>query len=91
LFEAHLFGVGSRFSVEYGEIEKRADELQAKVSSGAARDADYRELKNAIDELEELVAKEDRRRADGSTMAQMVRMQGEFVKALTDELRKARK
>jgi len=90
LFEEHLFGVESRFSVEYGDIEKRAEELQEKVSRGSATEADYREFKTAVDKLEELVAKEDRRRADGSTMGQMVRMQGEFVKALTDELRKAR-
>ena len=90
LFQEHLFGVESRFSVEYGEIEKRAEELQAKVSSGSATEEDCREFRTAVDRLEELIAKEDRRRADGSTMAQMVRMQGEFVKALTDELRKAR-
>ena len=90
LFEDHLFGVESRFSVEYAEIENRVDKLQALVSSGAATEADYREIKKAVDTLEELVAKEDRRRADGSTMSQMVRMQGAFVKALTDELEKAR-
>lgn len=90
LFEEHLFGVESRFSVAFGEIEKRADALQAKVSGAEATEADYREFKTAVDKLEELVAKEDRRRADGSTMAQMARMQGEFLKALTDELRKAR-
>jgi len=76
--------------VEFAQIERRVEELQALVSSGAATEADYRELKSGLDKLEELVAKEDRRRADGSTMAQMVRMQAEFVKALTDELEKAR-
>ena len=90
LLEEHLFGVESRFSVEYEEIERRTEELQTKVSSGAATEADYSELKSRVDKLEELVAKEDRRRADGSTMAQMVHMQAEFVKALTDELKKAR-
>ena len=90
LFEDHLFGVESRFSVEYGKTENRLDELQALVSSGAATDADYKELKKAVDTLEELVVKEDRRRADGSTMSQMVRVRGAFVKALTDELEKAR-
>ena len=87
LFEDHIFGIESRFSLEYSKIEQRVDELQAKVSSGEATEADYRELKKGLDKLEELVAKEDRRRADGSTMAQMVRMQGEFVKALTDSWR----
>lgn len=90
LFEQHLFGVESRFSVEYAQIEQRVEELQALVSRGTATPADYQELKSGLNTLEELVAKEDRRRADGSTMAQMVRMQAEFVKALTDELEKAR-
>ena len=90
LFEDHLFGTGSRFSEEYSKIERRLDELQAKVSSGEATKAEYRQLKNDLDRLEILVAKEDRRRADGSTMAQMVRKQAEFVKALTDELEKSR-
>ncbi|HXB67411.1 MAG TPA: hypothetical protein VNY05_04170, partial [Candidatus Acidoferrales bacterium] len=63
---------------------------QAKISSGDVTNADYEELKRGLDKLEELVAEEDRRRADGSTMAHMVRMQAEFVKALTDELEKAR-
>jgi hypothetical protein len=60
------------------------------VSNGDATEAEYGELKKGLDKLEELVAKEDRRRADGSTMGQMVRMQAEFVKALTDELEKSR-
>jgi hypothetical protein len=90
LFEEHLFGVESRFSVEYAQIERRMEELQALVSGGTATEADYKELKSGLDKLEELVAGEDRRRADGSTMSQMVRMQAEFVKALTDELEKAR-
>jgi len=90
LFEDHLFGVESRFSVEYAEIEERVEQLQGLVSSGAATDADYRELRKAIDKLEEAVAMEDRRRVDGSTMSQMVKMQAAFVRALSDELEKAR-
>jgi len=91
LFEEHLFGVESRFSVEYARIEQRVEALQALVSRGTATPSDYEELKRGLGTLEELVANEDRLRADGSTMAQMVRMQAEFVKALTDELEKARK
>lgn len=66
------------------------EELEALVSRGMAKESDYQELRSKLDTLEELVANEDRRRADGSTMGQMVRMQAEFVKALTDELEKAR-
>jgi hypothetical protein len=91
LFEDRLFGVESRFSVEYEEIERRAEELAIKVSRGDATQTDYEELKGRLDKLEELVAKEDRRRAGGSTMAQMVHMQSEFVKALAGELEKARR
>ncbi len=90
LFEEHLFGVESRFSVAFGEIEQRVEELQEKVANGEPTQEEYRELKKGLDQLEELVAKEDRRRGDGSTMAQMVRMQASFVKALTDELETAR-
>jgi energy-coupling factor transporter ATP-binding protein EcfA2 len=90
LFEEHLFGVESRFSVEYAKVEQRVDELQVKVRSGDAAEADYRALRIGLDKLEQLVSEEDRRRADGSTMAHLQRMQTEFLKALTDELRKAR-
>jgi DNA repair ATPase RecN len=91
LFENRLFGMESRFSVEYEEVERRAEELAIKVSRGEATPSDYEELKGRLDKLEELVAKEDRRRAGGSTMAQMVHMQSEFVKALAAELEKARR
>jgi predicted ATPase len=90
LFEARLFDVDSRFSVEYDDVENRAGELQSKVSTGEATDADYEALKQCLHKWEDLVAKEDRRRADGSVMAHLVRMQTDFVKALTDELKKAR-
>jgi hypothetical protein len=90
LFEDHLFGVESRFSKEVQNIEEHVDKLRDKITSGDVTQTEYKELKRGINKLEEVVAKEDRRRADGSTMAQMVRMQAEFVKALTDELKKAR-
>jgi len=90
LFEEHLLGVESRFSVEYARLDYRMEELQFLVAGGTATKTDYQELRDGLDKFEELVAMEDRRRADGSTMSQMVRMQAEFVKALTDELEKAR-
>ena len=74
----------------YEQIEKLVEELQAKISGGDATEADYSDLKSQLNKLEERVAREDRRRADGSTMAQMVRMQADFVKALIEELEKAR-
>jgi hypothetical protein len=90
LFEDHLFGVESRFSVGYARIEERVRRLQERVARGTATKTEYRQLRGDLDKLEGLVAKEDRRRADGSTMSHMVRMQNAFVKALTAELEKAR-
>jgi hypothetical protein len=90
LLEEHLFGIESRFSVEFGGVEREVDELQEKVSRGEATKADYRALKKGIGKLEELVAKEDRRRAGGSTMSGLVRMQANFVKALAEELKRSR-
>jgi len=90
LLENHLFGVESRYSKRYRDIESRVDELQARISRGTVTDAERRELYRHLRRLEELVSKEDLRRADGSTVAQMVRLQAAFVKDLLAELEKAK-
>jgi hypothetical protein len=90
LLEKHLFGVESRYSTRYSELERRIDELQAQISRGIATDKDQRELSRNLRRLEELVANEDLRRADGSTVAQMVKLQAAFVKDLLAELKKTR-
>jgi AAA domain, putative AbiEii toxin, Type IV TA system len=91
LIERKLFHVESRYSSRFSDLEQRADKLQEVVSSGATSDEDYQELKAALDEMEELVAKEDERRADTSTVAQITKMKSAFVKDLIDELQKARR
>ena len=90
LLEHHLFGVESRYSTEYSEIEKRVDQLQRRISRGTATDTDHRELSQQLSKLEELVVREDKRRADSSTVAQMARLQAAFVKDLLSALKKAR-
>lgn len=90
LLEDHLFGVESRYSLEYSDIERRIDDLQGEVQRGTATDEQYRELSKDVNKLEELVTREDERRADGSTLAQMVRLQAAFVKELIEDLRKTR-
>jgi hypothetical protein len=86
LLEDHLFGVESRLSVQYSKIEQQVEELGVKIADGGATRAEYKKLKSGLNKLEELVAKEDKPRADGSTMSQMVRIQSEFVQALIKEL-----
>ena len=90
LFEDHLFGLNSRYSPEVEAQEKRAEELQKKVSSGSATGADVSELSQHLSNMEKLVAKEDLRRADGSSVSQMVRLQNAFVQDLIRELKKVK-
>ena len=90
LLEDRLFGIGSRYSVEFSEIEEKVDLLQHRVNSGKATDQDLDDVSNYLSKLEELVAREDERRADGSTVAQMVRLESAFVKDLIAQLKKAR-
>jgi vacuolar-type H+-ATPase subunit I/STV1 len=82
--------VESRYSTEYSEIEKRVDQLQRRISRRTATDTDHRELSQQLSKLEELVVREDKRRADSSTVAQMARLQAAFVKDLLSALKKAR-
>jgi len=90
LLERHLFGLESRYSVEFSQIENKVDDLQRRISSNKASDGDYSDLSAALTQLEELVAREDERRADSSTVAQMAKLQASFVKDLVKELKKAR-
>jgi vacuolar-type H+-ATPase subunit I/STV1 len=90
LLEDHLFDVKSRYSPEYADIEDRVDDLQKEVSRGTATTKELDELSKDLSKLEELVAKEDERRADGSTVAQMTRLQNAFTQDLIRELKRAK-
>jgi len=90
LLEKILFGVESRYSTRFSAFERRADELQQRVSSATASEEEYEELSRILEIMEGLLAREDERRADTSTVAQMARMRAAFVKDLIAELKKAR-
>src|SRR2546428_3110919 len=75
LFEEHLFGVESRFSVEYAEFERRVGELTAQKASRDGTPGGYTELKRGVDKLEEVCEKEGRSRAVVSSIARMVGLQ----------------
>ncbi|MBI3681589.1 MAG: ATP-binding protein [Acidobacteria bacterium] len=82
LFGEDLFGLSSRYSTQYAAIEDRIDALRKKVNRGTATEDELRQLSSDLDEMEKLVMEEDRRRADGSTVAQLARLQAAFAKDL---------
>lgn len=86
LFEDHLFGLPSRYSTTYDAVERDLDELQEVIESGEASQADYKRARAKAATLEKLVAKEDLRRADGSTVAHMTRLQKALIDDLVDKL-----
>jgi len=87
LLEDKLFGVASRYSTEIAAVEQRTDELQKRIEESAATPADYRELKRAVNRMEELAFREDKRRADTSTLAQMTKLESALVKDLVEEIK----
>jgi energy-coupling factor transporter ATP-binding protein EcfA2 len=91
LFDKHLFGVSSRYSTGYAQTEVGIADLQKRISRGNPTDEEYQELSEKVGEMETLVAREDKRRADGSTVGQMAELRGELVKDLLKELRLARR
>ena len=90
LLEEQLFGVDSRYSMEFSDVEDEVDRLQKKIRRGTASEADFEKLSEGIRKLELLVAREDERRASGSILAQMVKMQAAFVQKLIEEFRSAK-
>ena len=90
LLKDQLFGVDSRYSMEFSKVEDEVDDLQKKIQLGTASEADFEKLSDDIRKLELLVAREDERRASGSILAQMVKMQAAFVQKLIEEFRSAK-
>lgn len=90
LLDGRLFGVDSRYSVEYSDVEKRVSDLQTRVSAGKATDEERQELFQHLDTLHGLVAKDESRRADGAFMSQMSDVRRALLKDLDAELKKTK-
>jgi len=86
LLAEKLFGMGSRYSMVYGDIEATIDRLQRKVEKGTANDQDRRQLFEALATLQSLVVADEERRADGSFLSQMTALQLAFLRDLADEI-----
>ena len=90
LQEEKLFGVDSRYSPRFSEVEERVARVQEKMSRGTAGDEDRRQLFADMDTLQRLMAADEQRRADGSFMARTAELRIAFLKDLAAEIERAR-
>jgi predicted ATP-binding protein involved in virulence len=90
LLDDRLFGVKSRYSPEYSNVEDRISELETLVDAGKATEQDREELFGHLDTLHGLVAKDESRRAEGAFMSQISGVRTALLKDLAAELKKAK-
>lgn len=90
LAEERLFGVGSRYSPEFAEVEERVAAAQSKVRRGRADDEERAELFRDLETLQRLVAADEERRADGSFLSQMTGLRKAFLEDLAEEIARAK-
>jgi energy-coupling factor transporter ATP-binding protein EcfA2 len=90
LVEERLFGVGSRYSPEFAEVEERVAAFQSKIRRGEASDEDRKQLFRDLDTLQRLVAADEERRADGSFLSQMTGLRKAFLEDLAAEIARAK-
>lgn len=91
LQEEKLFGVDSRYSPKYSEVEERVASVQEKMSRGTATDEDRRQLFADMDTLQRLMVADEQRRADGSFMARTAELRIAFLRDLAAEIERARR
>ncbi|WP_295435400.1 AAA family ATPase [uncultured Thiodictyon sp.] len=91
LLDRRLFGVGSRYSSEYSAIEDRIDDLEQRIESGTATEADEKQLFKDLETLQGLMVKDEGRRAEGGVMAQMADLRRAFLQDLAELKREQEK
>jgi predicted ATP-binding protein involved in virulence len=90
LLDDRLFGVDSRYSTEFSDVEKRVDELRKRLDAGKATEEERQEMFRHLDTLHGLVVKDESRRADGTFMSQMSDVRRALLKDLSAELKKTK-
>jgi AAA domain, putative AbiEii toxin, Type IV TA system len=90
LAEERLFGVGSRYSPEFAEVEDRVAAFQDKIRRGTASDEERKQLFRDLETLQRLVAADEERRADGSFLSQMTGLRKAFLEDLAEEIARAK-
>lgn len=88
LLEEKLFGVDSRYSPKYSEVEDRIDQTKRKIKRRTATDQDRAELFKDLNTLQELVVKDEIRRGDGSFMSQMSGLRKALLEDLAEEYKR---
>jgi hypothetical protein len=90
LLENKLFGLDSRYSPRFEEVENRLKRIQRKMSRGTATEEDRRQLFEDMETLQHLTAADELRRADGPYLSQMTALRLALLKDLAAEIEKAR-
>lgn len=91
LLEEKLFGVTSRYSPKYSQVEERVARLQERIERGSASDEERRQLFADMEQLQKLMVADEERRADGSYLSRVAELRVAFLRDLADEIRKAKK
>ncbi len=82
LLESRLFGVESRYSRRYEELEREAVQLRKKLNAGRASEQERQRLIKVFEELEKLLLADEKRRGRGIVLDEMARSQLGFLKEL---------
>jgi hypothetical protein len=90
LLDRRLFGVASRYSPKYGEVEAQVTELTKKSKAEGLTDKEQTALEENLDQLQMLMTKNESLVGKGVYMSQMADLRKSLIKDLAAELRKAR-
>jgi len=75
LVEDELFGVTSRYSYKFEQVENDVRRLRRKLTDGTATPTDQKLLLRNLETLEELVANEEARWAEGPVVSELIHAQ----------------
>jgi len=81
-----VFGLRSRYSPKYEELEKASEQLTAKVEQGTATAEDRARLLRILDELQGLMARDDELKRSGPLMSQIARVQLGMLRYLDGQI-----
>ena len=90
LLEDRLFGVESRYSPQFEEVEERIDVLRTEIDRGEVDDADRAELFDKLNTLQTLIARDEERKADGPFLSRLAALRIALLKDLAAEIERAR-
>jgi hypothetical protein len=90
LLEERLFGVNSRYSPRFSQVEDRVAALQEKVAKGTATDEEKGQLFADMEQLQKLMVADEERREDGSYLSRIAGLRVAFLRDLVTEIERAK-